>query len=196
MLVAKQSGTPTASGSRRFARGLLAVALIFAALVWISFDVWTAPIGLAWHIFHGDSVSFDGRKVRVPWDMRAFQPDDRSVMLIREEPRYAFLRQPYGAILVVRHAGPATDLSKNYDRIAHANEQTKGYRFLDLRRLPGVKGTVSCWESAKLDAPYTSISCYFDKDTLGAAYGGSPEYSDRFYRMLTTIGAISPQAKP
>lgn len=185
--------------SRRFAKGLLAVALIFVALAWISFDVWTAPIGLVWHLFHGNSISFDGRKVHVPWDMWAPQLSnlggDQSVMLIRETPSYTLVRQPYGLILIERSAGPATDLSKSYDRIARANEQTKGFRLLDLRRLSGAKGNVYCWESTMLNATYLNISCYFDKDTLGATYAGSPEYSERFYGMLTTIGAISSQAK-
>jgi hypothetical protein len=46
---------------------------------------------------------------------------------------------------------------------------------------------------ARLDSSELSISCWFDKDTLGAALEGSPVYSQEFYKAVETVsGAYSP----
>jgi hypothetical protein len=173
---------------------LLAAALLFGALVWISLNVWTAPAGLVWHLFHGTSVSFEGRKIAVPWDMLVPLSGDRALMMIREAPSHpiSMLHSPAAVILIQRDAGRPTDMSKDYATIARVNEQPpNGYRFNGLRQLSASKGTIYCWELARLDAPYLSISCWFDKDTLAASFGGSPVYREHFYKVLAAVSAAS-----
>jgi hypothetical protein len=83
-------------------------------------------------------------------------------------------------------------MSKNYERIASANEQLgNGFRFQALRKLSGTKGTVYCWELVNFDLSVTSISCSFDNDTLAASFSGSAVYQERFYSIVRTISAPS-----
>lgn len=179
----------------RIARLLLAAALLFGALVWASSNVWTASAGLVWHLFHGTYVSFEGHKIRVPWDMLVPLSGDRALMIIREAPKYSLLHSPSATILIQRGARQPADMSKDYDRIARTNEQPPdGYRFQGVRQVSSPKGTIYCWELARLDAPYLSISCWFDKDTLAASFGGSPVYRERFYRVLAAVSAAPPRA--
>jgi hypothetical protein len=168
--------------------------ILFAALVWACMNVWTAPMGVIWHTFHGGSASFEGHKIHVPWDMIVLQQDDQSITIIREAPKYPILRSPRGVIQIARNRAPATDMSQYYDRIARTNElPPKGYTFQGLHQLSAPKGTVYCWEMARLDSSELSISCWFDKDTLGAALEGSPVYSQEFYKAVETVsGAYSP----
>jgi hypothetical protein len=183
----------------RIARLLLAAALLFGALVWISLNVWTASAGLVWHLFHGTSVSFEGHKIGVPWDMLVPLSGDRALMIIREAPSHPIpmLHSPAATILIQRDAAQPTDMSRYYDRIARANEQPpNGYRFEGLRKLSAAKGTIYCWELAQLDASYISISCWFDKDTLAASFGGSPAYRERFYRVLAAVSGAPAQSNP
>jgi hypothetical protein len=178
----------------RIARALLAAALLFGALVWISLNVWTAPAGLVWHLFHGTSVSFEGHRIGVPWDMLVPLSGDRALMMIREAPNHPIpmLHSPAGTILIQRGAGRPIDVSKDYKIIARVNEQPPdGYRFQGVRQLSSAKGTIYCWELARLDASYLSISCWFDKDTLTASYGGSPAYRERFYQVLAAVSGAA-----
>jgi hypothetical protein len=183
----------------RVARLLLAAALLFGALVWISLDVWTAPAGLVWHLFHGSSVSFEGHRVAVPWDMLVLHLDEKAFMMTRQVPSHAIpiLHSPAAVILIQRDARQPTDMSKDYATIARVNEQPpNGYRFDGLRQLSAPKGTIYCWELARLDTPYLSISCWFDKDTLAASFGGSPAYRERFYKVLAAVSGPPPRANP
>jgi hypothetical protein len=178
----------------RIARLLLAAALLFGALVWISLDVWTAPAGLVWHLFHGTSVSFEGHKVAVPWDMLVPLSGDRALMMTRQVPSHPIpmLHSPAATILIQRDVGQPTDMSKEYATIARVNEQPpNGYRFNGLRQLFAAKGAIYCWEVMQLDESYISISCWFDKDTLAASFGGSPAYRERFYKVLAAVSGVA-----
>src|ERR1700752_4132540 len=125
----------TSSGSVRVDRKswrLLAGMIVVAILIYVSTNIWTAPMGWAWHLFRGNSVSFSGYRINVPRDMWA------------------------------RSSGPATDMSRNYDKIAQANEQlTLGLHPKGIRKIAGAKGTVYCWESANSDVSELYISCWF-----------------------------------
>jgi hypothetical protein len=176
----------------RVARMVLAGTLLFAALVWVSLNVWTASLGVVWHVFHGNFTSFEGHRIHVPWDMLVLRSADPSLTMVREAPTYPILRSPGGIVLIERRSGPANDMSKYYDRIARANEQPRnGYRFQGIRQLSSAKGTVYCWEMDRLDASQLSISCWFDKDTLGATYDGSPVYRNEFYKAIETVAGAS-----
>src|ERR1700735_1241730 len=130
----------------KVSRRLLAGAFLFLSLVWVCLNVWTAPIGMIWHIFHGNFTSFEGRKIHVPWDMWVLRSPE-SITVLREAPKYPILRSPASIILIQRTEGAATDMSKYYDRISHANElPPNGYRLRGLRQLSASKGTVYCWE--------------------------------------------------
>jgi hypothetical protein len=152
------------------------VALSFAMSVWILFNVWTAPAGLFWHLFHGKFASFDGRRIHVPWDMWVSSSGVHSLSIIRDAPLHPFLHSPSGILLFVRRQGPATDMSKNYDRIATAYRSRAGYLFQGVQELEGRNGIVFCWELTTADSSSSSISCLFDEDTLSANFEGSAVY--------------------
>src|SRR6266571_589839 len=179
---------PILNNIGRGSRLLLAGILLMGVLVWISLNVWTVPVALVWHLFHGNLTSFDGHSIHVPWDMWIYRPPGQALIINREAPRYSILRSPAGSILIERSPGRATDMSKDYDRIARTNERPpSGYRLDRTRRLSAAQGTGYCWELTRIDSPYLSISCWFDKDTLAATYGGSPIYRDEFYKVLAAI---------
>ena len=67
---------------------LLAGVLSLGVLIWGSLNVWTAPAGVLWHLFHGDVASFNGIKFHVPWDMWIHRSSDQSLMIVRESPRF------------------------------------------------------------------------------------------------------------
>jgi len=167
---------------------------VLGGSVWLSLNVWTAPVGLIWHSIHGRSIIFDGHTVDVPWDMWVENSSAQSLMIIREAPKYPLQQLPAGTIIIQRGSGRAADMSKDYDRIVRADETPpKGYRLQGTRRLFSEKGTAYCWELARTDASHISISCWFDKDTLVAWYEGSPLYRDRFYRVLAAATGASEQ---
>ena len=170
--------------------------VLFLALVWASMNIWTAPAGMIWHACHGNFTSFEGRKIHVPWDMMVLRSSDQAISLLREPPKYPILASRSGIIQIMRTRAPATDMSKYYDRIAGANEVApNGYRLQGLRQLSAPKGTVYCWEIARLDASHLSISCWFDQDTLSASYEGSRVYSQEFYNAVESVSGASSQAK-
>lgn len=164
---------------------LLAGLIVVATVVYVSTKVWTTPIGWGWHLFHGNFISFSGCRIYVPADMWARSSGNESVTILRQAPTYDRFRFPSGILLFTRAAGPATDMSTNYDKIAQANEQsTVELQPLGIRKIAGVKGIVYCWESANRDVSNLVISCWFDKDTLAASYAGTPNYRDDFYRAV------------
>lgn len=146
------------------ARISLAVAVLLGGFTWVSLDVWTAPAGLIWHAFHGSTVSFEGRKIPVPRDMWVRKTSDMAVIMIREAPKYPLLHSPAGTIVFERSPGRATDMSKDYATIAHANESPaqKGYQ-VQVLRFPAPNGPAFCWQTTHPDrsdlyiSPVTSI---------------------------------------
>lgn len=143
-------------------------------------------MGIGWHALHGSSFEFEGHRITVPWEMAVF-PSRTGFAIVRQMPKYAILKPPYGSVLVTRGLGPPTDMSKNYQRILQAVQPPKGYHLLDLRKFPGVKGTISCWEDADATASDLYIECWFDKDTLMATYSGTNTYRDMFYRIVSQL---------
>ncbi len=136
---------------------LLAGVLLFGALVWVSLNVWTASVGLVWHLFHGNFTSFDGHRIHVPWDMWIHRSADQTLTIVREAPKYPILRSPAGIILIQRIPGRATDMSKDYDRIARDSERARnGYQFQGVHQLATAKGHGYCWELVRLDSSYLS----------------------------------------
>ena len=117
-------------------------------------------------------------------------PDQKALTIARKRPKYPFLKSPSGMILLVRTLGPPTDWSKEYARIAHANEQPlTGFVLRGVRQLSASKGVARCWEMSSPDSADLSISCSFDKDTLGASYYGSFAYRAVFYKVLASVSA-------
>ena len=181
----------TSSGSVRVDRKswrLLAGMIVVAILIYVSTNIWTAPMGWAWHLFRGNSVSFSGYRINVPRDMWARRSGSESVTILRQAPKYNLSHALSGTLVFTRSPGPATDMSRNYDKIAQANEQlTLGLHPKGIRKIAGAKGTVYCWESANSDVSELYISCWFDKDTLAASYAGTPNYRDDFYRAVSVL---------
>jgi hypothetical protein len=138
--------------------------------------------------------SFEGHPIHVPWDMWVSSSNTNALTIIRQAPQYSWTHSPSGILLFVRDQGAPTSFSKNYERIAATNGSQKGYRFQDLQKLEGQKGSVFCWELSKADSSSITISCHFDHDTLSASYDGSPMYRAGFYEAVAVIaGARSEQ---
>jgi hypothetical protein len=186
--------TRTRSSPSRRSMLLLGTAVSFGVLVWISFNIWTTPAGMFWHLVHGKSASFEGHPIHVPWDMWVSSSNTNALTIIRQAPQYSWTHSPSGILLFVRDQGAPTDFSKNYERIAATNGSQKGYRFQGLQKLEGQKGSVFCWELTKADSSSITISCQFDHDTLSARYDGSPMYRAGFYKAVAVVaGARSEQ---
>jgi hypothetical protein len=176
-------------------RRLVTGVLLVGAFVWFSLNVWTAPVGLVWHSFHGNFTSFEGHRVPIPWDIWVGRSAKGSLMVTREASKYPILRSPAGTILIERGTGRAADMSKDYDRVARTNDPPpNGYRLQDIRQVLAAKGIGYCWEIVRVDSSYLSISCWFDKDTLAASYGGSPAYREKFYSVLATVSGAPSQS--
>jgi len=158
-------------------------------LVWIATFVWTAPIGLAWHLFHGNFAPFEGRKVPVPPDMWASRSDGGGLIIMREAPKYPLFHSPSAIMLLSLGRGSGRDLSKEkeYDKISriYAAPQRDGYRLREVRRVSGVDRMGYCWELSRADSSY--ITCLFDKSSLGVTFDGSTEYRDKFYSVVTVL---------
>jgi len=171
--------------------------LLVGAMAWLLLQFWTAPLGVCSHLLFGQAAFFEGHRIPVPWDMLVAGSTKDHLVLVRESPRFRLLRAPAGSIIVLRGPGPVTDMSKNYERIASANEQPpEGFSFHALRKFAGAKGTVFCWELASSDFSVTSVSCSFDNDTLAASFSGSSVYRERFYSIVQTISAFQREEHP
>jgi hypothetical protein len=172
-------------------------AIVLLVLLWVFLYVWTAPVGLIWHVFHGNFTTFEQHEIRVPWDMWRVSSSGTHLTLLREASKYRIINSPSGVIIVSRRPGPATDMSKEYDRIAQAIEHPpSGYKFEGLHQLTAAKGPVYCWESVTLDSTEISISCWFDKDTLAASFGGTAGYRDEFYKVIAAVSGESSRPSP
>src|SRR5262249_34065820 len=151
-------------------------------------DVWTPGFALLWHLEYRGAAAFDGHDVRVPWDMWAYHPDEMSLAIIREAPKVSFVHFPSALMVISRGRGRPTDMARDYDEIARANQRVPaGYRQNGTRQFPTAKGSGYCWELMQDDGKAISVSCWFDKETLGASYGGSPVYREAFYKVLAAI---------
>jgi hypothetical protein len=191
-----QPKRPETSVKRNAARLSVVGLLVIVALVWITLDVWTAPLGFVSHVLRGTYASFEGQAVRVPWDMWVQLSDNDTLMIVRRAPTYPLLNSPWGTIMIQRGTGQPTNMARDFDKIARASEELNGYQFQDLHQLSAPKGTVYCWESLKNDSPTLSISCWFDNDTLAASYAGSPDYRSRFYNVIAVVtGARPPEGE-
>jgi hypothetical protein len=131
---------------------LVALGILFVGVMaWLLLQFWTAPVGVLSHLIFGQTTLFEGHLIHVPWDMWVQDSTRDHVGLIREASRFRLLHSPSGFIILLRGSGPVTDMSKNYERIASANEQPQnGFRLQALHKLAGTKGTVYCWELAQV----------------------------------------------
>src|SRR5271169_6774371 len=84
---------------RRTSMLLLGAIISLGALVWISLSIWTAPLGLMWHFFHGHSASFEGHRVDVPWDMWVSRSTPGVLLMVRHTPKYPLLQSPSAIFL-------------------------------------------------------------------------------------------------
>lgn len=182
--------SPTARRHRRIAQVLLGVMLLLSALGLFSLHVWTAPLGWAWHLFHGRYTTFEGRKVRVPWDMLVHRSGDGALMIKRSGTKYAFFKSPAGAILISRTHGHKPDLSKEYDirtNLIAGVKASSGFRLREVRKISADKGFEYCWEFMQSDFRTLDIDCVFNQNSLSVIFLGSPEYRERFYSVLADL---------
>lgn len=183
-----QNARTSAIARRKVAKRLLLGASVSTAAVWFALNVWTAPIGLAWHLRNGNYAAFAGHKIRVPWDMMVHSADDDSMTIIREQPRYRILPSPSALIVISRTSGPIIDMNRDYPQIARVNEQPpKGYRFQGIHNVEAAKGKGFCWESVRADPTDYLIACRFDNDSLTAFYSGDPSHKAEFYKVVATV---------
>jgi hypothetical protein len=173
----------------RISRWSFALVLSFGVLIWISLNVWTAPAGILWHVFHGRFITFGGQKIAVPWDMWV-DGSSESTIMIREAAKYRLLNSPWGTIVLARGAGKPTDLVTDNGRIVRSEEQLpEGFHLRLVREVRSGKRKGYCWESSRVDTPELIISCHFDHETLSAAFSGNSKYSNAFYEAILADGS-------
>ncbi len=185
----------TASRTVKCARLRCAAILALIAFGLFSLFMWTAGLAVGWHLIRGNFISFEGQKIRVPWDMFALHSEDqRAISMVRWAAPIPILRSPAGMIFISRRPVVVIEDQKYLDRLAIAfAESPKGYRLKAVRKLTVRKGTATCWEHLSVDSSSMSINCLFDTDTISASFEGSPSYRDPFYRALgLVLGATSP----
>jgi hypothetical protein len=188
---------PAASGSRRSTRFWRVALLVPAAFGLFSLFIWTAGLAVGWHLVCGKSISFEGQRIPVPWDMFAIHsPDRMAFSMVRWAAPFPILRSPAGLIFISRNPGATPDSPEHFDRLAQALARSpNGYRLQAVRKLTVAKGTATCWEDANVDSSSISISCLFDKDNLSASLEGSPTYREPFYRALELVSKGQLQSK-
>jgi len=188
----QESTTPSAGhrASRVLCLGVLVVGLcgLFTLLAW------TAGFGLGWHAIHGGSVSFEGHRIRVPWDMMAFHSSDGgAIRLVRWAAPYPIFRSPAGMIFISRQAAASLGKRGSFDHLASVlGEPPRGYRLRAIRKLPAATGTVTCWEHVSSDSSSFSIECLSDGAALRASLLGSRAYYQGFYSALSDVTQVSP----
>ena len=144
-----------------------------------------------WHLFHGRFTSFEERKIRVPWDCWVFRPENGGIVIERPAPQYSLLHSPGGQIVISRSpAGIGLDLSNGYNRIVNhliSSQESIGYKFQSVHRTSLGDKAGYCWEFLRSDSRVLSIFCWFDKDTLGVSFSGSPAYREKFYFVVAEL---------
>jgi len=176
----------------RICAQLAAGAAVLAGLILGGLQVWTTPFGLLWHLLHGSSILYDGRRIHVPYDMWVHRFPNGDFVMMHQTARYAVLGARSGVVMFGRTQGPVMDVSKYYDRIAEARERPRaGYKFVGVRQIPGAKGIVYCWESDSLDSREITVDCTFDKDTLFARFAGSRAYRDDVYNAVQAVAGAA-----
>lgn len=169
----------------RISRWSFAVVLTLGSLVWISLNLWTAPIGLLWHISHGRFASFGDRRIAIPWDMWVDR-GNHGIVIVREAAKHRLLNSPWGTIVLTQGTGKPTSLPADYDRIARSEEQLpEGFRLQVVREVRARKRRGYCWESSRVGTSELMISCHFQNDTFSAALRGSSSYSHAFYEAIS-----------
>jgi len=178
---------PASRTGRVFHFVLLAIFLL-SMFAWGSIALWTPPVGWVWHIFRGNSIAFEGHRIKVPWDMCVFRGDERDVMIIRQGPEHPLFSSPWAVLTFGRIPGPARDLTKGYDVTARLHSlPLPGYGRPSLHEFPAAKGVVVCWDSTAADLSGELIDCRFDGDTLYLMFMGSPHYSDYVYSVVSEL---------
>ena len=187
---------PAAGRYRRIAQVFGASALLFCIFTLFSIYVWTAPLGWAWHLFYGRHVSFQRRKLPVPWDFFVIRSQDDAIAISRPPSEYALIDSPSGMMLIASHRGYRPDLSKDYDKFTNTMADLRisyGVRLRAVRRLSSSTGIGYCWEFMQFDYRAVEIVCYFDKNTLSLTYTGSPEYREEFYSVVAPFTDRPPE---
>ncbi len=185
-MVAKRQEPESMTNQRNPRKTILYLVIVaFVLCLYAIPRIWTAPLGVLWHIRHGTFVEFEHQQIRVPWDMWVITSGDHALTILRQTPEFPVLNSPSGVILISRGSGAPTDFSKNFAKIAAAYERNlAGFHTLGLRKLSAKTGAVFCWEQGNVGLSELDISCLFDNSTLSAAYSGSPRYRDAFYNVL------------
>jgi hypothetical protein len=168
---------------------LMAGLFVCCFLAWFFAEVWNAPEGIVWHVMHGNYASFQGREVAIPWDMWVNDSGRDQLTITRQAPNNPMLHSPSGIMLISRNSTVAPlDMTKDYEYLNRFSRRPlAGFRFEGTHEIAALKGKGYCWEAVSLDSAYVSISCWFDKDTLGASYVGSAAYRANFYRAVGTV---------
>jgi hypothetical protein len=101
-----------------------------------------------------------------------------------------------GFMQIQRNPRLLTFTSKDYDRLAHLYQiPREGYEFRGVRHITTATGQGYCWEWVRHDSSLLSIGCWFEGDTLLAAYGATPGYREQFYDALAVVSGASSQWK-
>jgi hypothetical protein len=171
---------------------MVAAFVVCCAAAWFCAVAWTAPVALEWHALHGNYATFEGQRVRVPWDMWADSSRDEELTLTRQMAAEPLMSAPSGTIFISRNPTvlPIV-MADQYGHLKQENEQPPvGYRFEGQHQFEGAHGVGYCWEMDSFVGAYVSIACAFGGDTLDASFVGSLAYRERFYAIVAQVAGV------
>jgi hypothetical protein len=166
---------------------LLSAFVVFMTMLWISTARWTAPQAIVWHATHGNTVSVGGHTIPIPWDMLVSESDSDGVTISRDAPEDNNFNSPFGT-LMIETAGREIDFTKDLERLSKLNQSPHAdYRYIGAREFDGTQTKGMCWELMGSVASGISISCRFDKSTIGVDFVGSASYREKIYHIAAVI---------
>lgn len=176
------------SSSSRFSRLMLASILLVGICVWAALNVWTAPLGLAWHLFHGQFAFFHGHPIKVPWDMFVLQSGGGNITILREAPRYAVLGSPSGLMIMVRVPRQSAGRQGFGGSAPTYLQPPKEYQPSAGQKIE-LGQNVFCSQYERADLPRFYIACSSTNDSF--VYEGDARYCDSFYSGVTAASKAS-----
>ena len=148
-------------------------------------------VSAAWHVAHGETVTFRGWKVNVPFEWYArSQGED---MTVERMTRFSWLPHPVAVFQPVHFTH-----KYHFQPDVYAKEQAivmkgKGYLPSGQRTLEIAGASGQCWtfdSSRSLNNVW--ISCIVPAELTSADYTGPKNYAANFFSLLQQIKAATP----
>jgi len=170
----------------------LTIKLVAIAFTALFVAVASLPLlGLSWHLFHGNMVSFEGRHVPVPAGFYVTQGDGGPAMW-KASFGIPFFQVPYGLIsLFHRPQGESFTFDEDYSQFKNALVQDavdRGYKLSAERMVPAAETRAYCLEFSRSSTPPGSlVRCAIEGSRIAVFYEGDPRYTREMFAVLEGI---------